>query len=396
MIGLFRKGTDIVGAYRLGLPRSFRVTSQAWVSSVTPIGRVGSKLNSIEVGLFRSNAKTKRSLHTFKPFLTTHALTNLSSTTSLIYHPTIADVITKRQFSTTFVVGNLGLCLFERYVLTRISWYAKIRRNLAIALLIIVGATAVVLTTVGDHMKIVERRRQAQLIGPETEAIIADKAFQFLYGDSFEFLPPDDPIVKRVERIGMRIVSCSQIQELKDLTWTFCVADSDAELAMGRPGGSVMLTRGMIDSLENDHELANVIGHEIGHILCHHVAASLSQMGMFIVGNLALDMLFKSAFLIVPMFEFCWNIPFWKKAEIESDFVGLVLMSRALFDYRMAPHYFQRSHQQEIETGQTPSELSLAFSSWPSSEQRLNVLQKWQEIARRHYIDSKRVLVNDK
>ncbi|PRP75067.1 hypothetical protein PROFUN_03903 [Planoprotostelium fungivorum] len=278
------------------------------------------------------------------------------------------------------------------------SWYAKMRRYIAITILVIVSLTVIYITVEGDYMTIVERHREAQLIGPETEALIAEKAFNYLYGKSFEYLPEDDPeqMVKRVEKIGKRIIFCSEVQELKDLEWTFYVAKSDSQLALGRPGGAVLITTAMIETLESDDELANVVGHEMGHILCHHVGANLVHMALFTAANLAFDILFRSTFLLTPLFEFAWNIPFWKQSEIESDFVGLVLMSRALYDYRSAPSYFERAVQQEKESGHGPSQVYLAFSSWPSSEQRLSVLQKWQEIARRHYIESKRKLWTEK
>jgi len=189
-------------------------------------------------------------------------------------------------------------------------------------------------------MPIVDRHREYQLISHSTEQFIAEKAFEIFTEPYLKFLPDDDPRVEILRKIGLRIIRCSGSEELNSLNWEFKVADTDTLLALGRPGGTIMMSTSMMESIRDENELANVIGHEIGHILSHHLGANVAQLSLFFVFNLGCDIFLKTGFLLPPIFELLWNIPFWKNSEIEADFIGLVLMSRALYDFRVAPKFF--------------------------------------------------------
>ena len=57
-----------------------------------------------------------------------------------------------------------------------------------------------------------------------------------------------------------------------NLPWTFTVLDSADINAFALPGGYVYVTRGIMAYLDNEAELAGVIGHEIGHVTARHGA----------------------------------------------------------------------------------------------------------------------------
>ena len=85
-----------------------------------------------------------------------------------------------------------------------------------------------------------------------------------------------------VDRIGKRIASES---ERPNLPWTFTVLDSPMVNAMALPGGYIYLTRGMLERINSEDELAGVLGHEIAHVTARHAAqqmsrAQLAQFGM--------------------------------------------------------------------------------------------------------------------
>jgi predicted Zn-dependent protease len=47
--------------------------------------------------------------------------------------------------------------------------------------------------------------------------------------------------------------------------------------AFALPGGPVFITRALLDRLQNEAQLAGVLGHEIGHVVGRHSAEQLSK-----------------------------------------------------------------------------------------------------------------------
>src|SRR5829696_1456612 len=62
-----------------------------------------------------------------------------------------------------------------------------------------------------------------------------------------------------------------------NLPWTFTVVDSPAINAFAVPGGYVYITRGILPYLEDEAELAGVLGHEIGHVTARHASQQYSR-----------------------------------------------------------------------------------------------------------------------
>jgi predicted Zn-dependent protease len=84
----------------------------------------------------------------------------------------------------------------------------------------------------------------------------------------------------------------ARVSHRPNLPYRFEVVDASVVNAFAVPGGYVYFTRGILASLNNEAELAGVMGHEIGHITARHSAqqysrAQLAQFGM-VVGGLFL------------------------------------------------------------------------------------------------------------
>lgn len=80
------------------------------------------------------------------------------------------------------------------------------------------------------------------------------------------------------ERLG-------KISHRPQLTYHFRIVDATVVNAFAVPGGYVYFTRGILASLNNEAELAGVMGQEIGHITARHSAqqysrAQLAQIGL--------------------------------------------------------------------------------------------------------------------
>jgi predicted Zn-dependent protease len=94
----------------------------------------------------------------------------------------------------------------------------------------------------------------------------------------------DRELQQYVERVGRRLVQSSK---RPNLPWTFAVVDESAVNAFALPGGFIYLTRGILPFLQNEAEMAAVLGHEIGHVDGRHSAEAYSNQ-TFAGGGLAL------------------------------------------------------------------------------------------------------------
>jgi predicted Zn-dependent protease len=94
-----------------------------------------------------------------------------------------------------------------------------------------------------------------------------------------------DPAVhKYVTLAGMAI---AQQTERAKLAWTFIVLDTDGVNAFASPGGFVHITRGALGLIQNESELAAVLGHEIGHVVRKHTINAIKKNAAVKMGTQA-------------------------------------------------------------------------------------------------------------
>jgi predicted Zn-dependent protease len=94
-----------------------------------------------------------------------------------------------------------------------------------------------------------------------------------------------DPAVhKYVTLAGMAI---AQQSERAKLNWTFIVLDTDGVNAFASPGGFVHITRGALGLIQNESELAAVLGHEIGHVVRKHTINAIKKSAAVKMGTQA-------------------------------------------------------------------------------------------------------------
>ena len=80
----------------------------------------------------------------------------------------------------------------------------------------------------------------------------------------------DDPeLVAYVDALGQRLARHSP---RRGVVHRFAIADMPEPNAFALPGGYIYVTRGLLAITNSEAELANVIGHEIGHVAARHAA----------------------------------------------------------------------------------------------------------------------------
>jgi predicted Zn-dependent protease len=84
----------------------------------------------------------------------------------------------------------------------------------------------------------------------------------------------DAALASYISSIGQRIAKAS---ERPHLPWRFTVVDQPAINAFAVPGGFIYFTRGILPFLDNEAEVAGVMGHEVGHVTARHSAQQYTR-----------------------------------------------------------------------------------------------------------------------
>ncbi|WP_431472651.1 M48 family metalloprotease [Nonlabens sp. SCSIO 43208] len=93
-------------------------------------------------------------------------------------------------------------------------------------------------------------------------------------------LHPDNRAQTLVDQVGFNLVQSSIAKE-SNYQWDFhLLADDRTINAFALPGGQCFITAALFNQLQNEDQLAGVMGHEIGHVIAKHSAARMSQQGL--------------------------------------------------------------------------------------------------------------------
>ena len=84
----------------------------------------------------------------------------------------------------------------------------------------------------------------------------------------------DRQMQQYVTDVGLKL---AQVSERPNLPWHFTVVDSPAINAFALPGGYIYITRGILPFLQDESQLAGVLGHEIGHVTARHASEQYSR-----------------------------------------------------------------------------------------------------------------------
>jgi predicted Zn-dependent protease len=101
----------------------------------------------------------------------------------------------------------------------------------------------------------------------------------------------DDPaLAAYVERIGEAVLATSHLrrqgalEEYRQTRFTFRVLDTEVVNAFALPGGYVYVTRGLLAHLDNEAQLAVVLGHEVAHVAARHSSKDAFKSAVVVAG----------------------------------------------------------------------------------------------------------------
>src|SRR5690606_34617281 len=130
-----------------------------------------------------------------------------------------------------------------------------------------------------------------------------------------------------LENVGHKLVNNSIAKQTGYQFDFHLLADPNTINAFALPGGQVFITYALFSKLENEDQLAGVIGHEIGHVVGRHSADRMSKQGLTegILNGVAVGVdpnTAQGAAAIASMI----NMKYGREDELESDDLGVRFM----------------------------------------------------------------------
>ena len=136
--------------------------------------------------------------------------------------------------------------------------------------------------------------------------------------------------------IGSRI---AQNHSLPSLKYQFRIVNSKEINSVGFPGGSIYVTRGMLEIASSDDELAAIAAHEMSHVASRHGTAQLSkqllvQAPIKIAAGLPASEVWKDEIskLGIPLGMDAPFLRYSREQELEAGLMAVRLMAEANYD----------------------------------------------------------------
>jgi predicted Zn-dependent protease len=188
------------------------------------------------------------------------------------------------------------------------------------------------------------------------------------------------PRAERVRAITDRLIAQAVRFRPESAKWAWqvqLIRDPKTVNAFCMAGGKMAMYSGLIEQLKaTDDELAQVMGHEIGHALANHTQERMSIAYTSGIGTqlaaIALGAGDQTAALMQTAAVVAIQLPNSRESESEADQIGVELAARAGYDPGAAVTLWQKMGK--LSEGKSPPEFLSTHPSPAHREQRLREL----------------------
>lgn len=189
-----------------------------------------------------------------------------------------------------------------------------------------------------------------------------------------------DPVLTEyVNRVGKRLVSAQEAQE-SGFPFTFEVVADPSINAFALPGGPMFINTGLLRAVDNEAQLAGVIGHEMSHVILRHGTNQASKSKLIELPAVLASqmsggsMMGQLAQLGIGLGANSVLLKFSRTAESQADLTGSHLMAESGYNPVEMARFFEKLN---AEGGQRAPQF---LSDHPNPENREKAIE--QEITR--------------
>lgn len=166
-----------------------------------------------------------------------------------------------------------------------------------------------------------------------------------------------------VDQVGQRLAAVS---DRPNLPYTFQVVRDDSVNAFATMGGYIYVTTGLLATVDNEAQLASVMGHEIAHITERHALKQMRQAA--VTRGIATAAGVDTNRLVNLGVEFALKRPGSRSDELQADQRSLRMLAKAGYPQSALIAFLEKLLDQ-------PSPPSF-LSTHPATRDRISAIQK--------------------
>ena len=218
----------------------------------------------------------------------------------------------------------------------------------------------------------------------------ADEQIQSQYG-----VYDDEALQEYVDEVAQEVLAESHMrrpdtpERFRNTEFHFRVLDSPVINAFALPGGYVYVTRGLMAHLNNEAQLAMVLGHEIGHVAARHASQQAARQqftqGLLLGGAIAGQVAFggnvaENVMGVGGQAAQLLSLSYSRDNERESDRLGVEYAVRAGYDGAEGAAFFESLERVREQSGQSiPTWQSTHPDPGARQETIPELARTWQE-----------------
>ena len=213
---------------------------------------------------------------------------------------------------------------------------------------------------------------QLSLIGEGEERQLGQENYQPTIQTQGGRFYIDPELTVYVQEVGNKLAAVS---DRPDLPYEFTVINSNVPNAWALPGGKIAINRGLLVKLDNEAQLASVLGHEIVHAAARHSVQRMQQGMILSAGMAGLSMVLSDnewGGLLMGGAAIGSQLAlsqYSQSHELEADRYGIEYMVEAGYDPDAAAEL--QEIFVELSEGQNPGFIQGLFATHPPSQERV-------------------------
>lgn len=190
-------------------------------------------------------------------------------------------------------------------------------------------------------------------------------------GGRIQNLTIQDYIDSVGQKIALAALDYPYVSDVPVFDYSFVALEDETVNAFALPGGYIFITRGMLEKLDSEAQLASILGHETVHVIARHSAAQITrEVGFEFALYVISSQTSAGAADVAGVVRKIIGLGYSRAQEKQADMAGLDYTVRAGYD----PHAMVQTMQM-LEAESQGGQIEF-MSTHPSPGNRVEYLSE--------------------